>query len=274
MYYFYFVYVAILGGLMYYECATRNHPKWWVTTVVLAPITAPYFLLKSRKESGIILLMVFMATFTGVTLAEIILYKNYVKDHKYDDLPPVTSQMIRLSEELKKSTFRLDSALIKLENLSKVESRINEIRKTIEFIGVLREIMYENQNAIERLVKHTVNHQQYFEKKDLQWVFDIQDFYHNRNVIRHYQSLEKYLDEFEDLLRYTYENFYFITDHKDTEHLKNYDEYYIRYRRAVDSHNRFNVKRIEFQNEYLKKHPKIKPYLPGERQTETFRLWD
>ena len=65
-----------------------------------------------------------------------------------------------------------------------------------------------------------------------------------------------------------------ITEFKDTETLKNYDEYYLRYRRAVDSHNRFNVKRIEFQNQFLIKYPEIKAYLPGERQTETFRLWE
>ena len=61
---------------------------------------------------------------------------------------------------------------------------------------------------------------------------------------------------------------------KNADMYKNYDEYYLRYRRAVDSHNRFNVKRIDFQNSFLKKHPEIKPYLPGERQTETFRLWE
>jgi len=75
-------------------------------------------------------------------------------------------------------------------------------------------------------------------------------------------------------LKYTHVNFYNITEYKTREHLKNYDEYYLRYRRAVDAHNRFNVKRIEFQNSFLKKHPDIKPYLPGERQTETFRLWE
>ena len=56
--------------------------------------------------------------------------------------------------------------------------------------------------------------------------------------------------------------------------LKNYDEYYLRYRRAVDSHNRLNVNRIVFQNAFLLKYPDIKPYLPGKRQTDTFRVWE
>jgi len=90
----------------------------------------------------------------------------------------------------------------------------------------------------------------------------------------HYKSLEAYLDNFEALLTYSYTNFYNIKDAKSKGHLKNYDEYYLRYRRAVDAHNRFNVKRIEFQNEFLHKYPSIKPYLPGKRQTETFMLWE
>ncbi len=242
--------------------------------VLFAPITTPYFILKSRKETGIILLMVFLTTFSAVGALEAYLYSKYYEKNKYTHLPPMTRQLIRLSEDLKVSTMSLDQALVKLENLSKVESRIHEIKNTIEFIGVLRNIMQENQEAIKRLVKYTSDYKDFFAGRDLEWVFNIQTFYNNRNVISHYKSLQKYLDNFEELLKYTYVNFYHITEHKTKEHLKNYDEYYIRYRRAVDSHNKFNVKRIDFQNKYLSQHPKIKPYLPGERQTDTFRLWE
>lgn len=189
-------------------------------------------------------------------------------------MSPVIRKMIVLSEQLKKSTAELDDALVKLENLSKVESRIHEIKKTISFIHELRDIMRKNQEDIERLKQYTDDYKQFFVKKDLAWVFDVQRFYHNRNVVNHYRSLEKYLFSFEELLEYTYVNFYNITQIKSEEHLKNYDEYYLRYRRAVDSHNRFNVKRIDFQNAYLHQYPQTKPYLPGERQTETFRLWE
>lgn len=197
-----------------------------------------------------------------------------MKKNKHLQLPPVTRQMIQLSEELKLSTEKLDNALVKLESLSKVQSRINEIKKTIEFIHQLRSIMIENQEAIKRLVKYTSDYKSFFDRKDLFWVFNIQKFYNDRNVIQHYKSLETYLDSFEDLLKYTHINFYNITEHKSKEQLNNYDEYYMRYRRAVDSHNRFNVKRINFQNSFLEKYPDVKPYLPGERQTETFKLWE
>ena len=259
---------------MLLECRKNALPHWWAAVVLFAPVTAPFFFYRSRKEESMVLIMVFLCLFSIVAGIEFYLYARYMDVNKYADLPPVTRQMIRLSEELRQSTIDLDTALIKLENLSKVESRTREIEKTIDFIGKLRIIMTQNKAAIDKLVIFAKNHKDFFEKKELFWVMDIQQFYKNYNVVQHYKSLQKYLDNFEELLRYTYTNFSYITEHKSAEHLKNYDEYYLRYRRAVDSHNRFNVKRIEFQNKYLLAHPEIKAYLPGERQTETFRLWE
>jgi hypothetical protein len=259
---------------MFYECSSKTLPKWWPVMVFFAPITTPYFIFKSRKESGIILFMIFLTTFSAVAGAEIFLYANFMEKNKYSQMAPVTRQMIQLSEELKISTLKLDHDLVKLEAISKVESRIHEIKKTIEFIDGLRITLVENQDAIARLVKYTSDFKQFFAGQDMAWVIHLQKFYNNRAVVQHNKSLGKYLDNFESLLKYTYVNFYYITEHKSPEHLKNYDEYYIRYRRAVDSHNRFNVKRLDFQNAFLKKYPDLKPFLPGERQTDTFRLWE
>ena len=241
--------------------------------VLLAPITSPYFIFKSRRESGLVFFMIFLASFSAVGASEFLLFKNYMEKNKYSHLSPLVIQMIRLSEELKGSTLKFDTALVKLETLSKVESRVLEIKNTIEFIGELKTIMVENKDAIQRLEKFTEDYKQSFQGRDLEWVIHIHNFYNDRAVIQHYNSLEKYLFSFQELLEYVYENFLNITEMKSEEHQKNYDEYYMRYRRAVDSHNRFNVRRIEFQNSYLKQYPDIRPYLPGERQTETFRLW-
>lgn len=274
VYYLYFPFAAILAGFIYNECRKKQLPIWWAAVVLCAPVTAPYFIYQSRKEEGMSLAVIVLSLFIVVAGAEIYLYSDYKEENKYAHLPPITRQMVSLANNLRKSTLNLDQGLVRLENLSKVESRIHEISKTIEFIGKLRVIMNTNRVAIEQLVQFTNAHQEFFLKKDLKWVFHIQHFYNNRNVTQHYKSLTRYLDSFEELLRYTYTNFYNITELKTPESLQNYDEYYIRYRRAVDSHNRFNVKRIEFQNDYIKKFPDVKSYLPGERQTETFRLWD
>ncbi|MCP3944475.1 MAG: hypothetical protein GY710_23755 [Desulfobacteraceae bacterium] len=274
MYYIYFPYVLLLAGLMLFECHKKKHPRWWAGVVLMAPITTPYFIFKSRKTEGMIIFMIFLASFAGMAAYEFYTYIDMREKNRFAHLPPITRQIIRLSDSVKKTTLELDKALVRLEIISKVESRLKELQHTIEFIEKLRVIMAKNQTSIKQLVKFTSDYKSYFVKKDLNWVYQIQLFYTNRNVLIHYKSLKAYLDNFEALLIYTHTNFYNITKLKSKDILKNYDEYYIRYRRAVDAHNKFNVKRIEFQNKFLLKYPDIKPYLPGKRQTETFLLWE
>lgn len=274
MYYIYFPYVVILAFLLFAECLEKKLPRWWAVMVLIAPLTTPYFIFKSRKEEGIVLFTVFLTSFSIMAGSEVFLYSKHIEKNQYLHLPPVTRQMLKLTDNLKKSTEKLDIQLVELEALSKVESRIHEIKKTIEFITTIRITIVENQQAIKQLEKYTTDYKSYFLGKDLAWVFDIQKFYNNRNVVQHYKSLDKYLNDFDELLKYTYVNFYNITEHKNPEHLKNYDQYYFRYRRAVDSHNRLNVKRLNFQNDFLAKHPIVQSYLPGKRQTDTFKLWD
>lgn len=217
--------------------------------------------------------MIFLTCFTAVTAGEFFLYSRMKAKHKYEDLPPITRQLIRYSEILKQTTQHLDDCLVKLEEQSKVQSKASKLAQTIDYIEVLRNAMYHNQAAITQVKKFIHDHRDYFVKKDLLWVYEIEQFYNNRIVIQHFKSLEAYLDNFENLLKYCYKNFDSITKAKSKAQLSNYDEYYLRYRRAVDAHNRFNVKRIGFQNKFLKKYPEIQPYLPAERQAEPFRLW-
>ena len=273
MYYIYFPYIVILSLLMFLECSKQNRPKWWAVMVFFAPVTAPWFIFKSRQASGVIPVMIFLTTFSAVGGFQFYLYANYMEKNKYSDLPPIARKMVYLADELKESTLKFDTALIKLENLSKIESRLNEIKSTIDFIDELRGIEIENKNVIIRLNQYLNQYKSFFVKKDMSWIFGIQEFYDNYNVIQHHKSLKKYLNSFEDLLRYTYINYYNINDLKSQEHLKNYDQYYLRYRRDVNSHNKFNVKRINFQNKFIKSHPKVQKYLPGTRQTESFKLW-
>ncbi len=274
MYYLYFPYVAVLAALMHYDCKKKKRPGWWAVLVFFAPVTTPYFIFKAHKKSRILYLLIFCITFCAMAGLEVFLYSKYMDKNRYSRESHVTRTMVLLSEELKTGTTELDRALVELENLSKVESRIHEIKNTLEFIDKLRVLLLENQDNIYQIVTQASDYESYFLKKNLIWVLNIKSFYQNRNVIQHVKSLEKYLNAFEELLKYTYVNFYNITEYKNNEHLKNYDEYYLRYRRAVDSHNRFNTKRIDYQNQFIKKYPDVTSYLPGERQTETFNLWE
>ncbi len=273
MYFFYFPFIVLLAGFMAYDCHRRQEPMWWALAVFLAPVTTPYFIFKSRKAEGIMLFMIFLASFSFVAGIEFYTWAKEKEKNKYAHLPPITRQTIRFSEILKQTTVELDQALVKLEEMSKVESRISELKSTIEFISELRIIIEKNQDAINRFVKFTSDYKSYFVKNELNWVYHIKEFYTSRQVIVHYRSLGEYLDNFDALLKFTYKNFEHITEAKTASALSNYDEYYLRYRRAVDRHNKFNVVRIEFQNDFLHKYPQIKSYLPGRRQTDTFRLW-
>jgi hypothetical protein len=259
---------------MLFECTKRKRPKWWALIVLLAPITTPYFIFKSRKTEGIILFTVFLATFTGMAAFEFYTYANMREKNKYAHLPPITRQVIWLSDDLKETTNELDKALVNLEKISKIESRLKDMEHTIKLIETIRILVAKNEASITRLIKFTTDYKAYFVKKELNWVYQIQLFYTNRNVLTHYKSLQSYLDDFDALLKYTHANFDKITKVRSKEHLKNYDQYYFIYRRSVDTHNRFNVKRIEFQNQFLLKYPEIKDYLPGKRQTEAFLFWE
>lgn len=258
---------------MLFDCFRRKEPLWWAGAVLLAPVTTPYFIFKSRKSEGIIPFMVFLASFSFVVGMEFYTWTREIEADKYAHLPPITRQTLRFSEILKETTADLDQALVKLEDLSKVESRITEIKATIDFIEDLRIVIERNKDAVDRFVKFIDDYESYFVKNQLNWVYHIQKFYTSREVRLHFNSLADYLDNFEALLRFTYENFDGITQNRTPSTLKNYDEYYLRYRRAVDRHNKFNVLRIEFQNGFLQEYPDVRPYLPGNRQTDTFRLW-
>lgn len=260
---------------MFFECHRHNLPKWWAAIVFAAPVTTPYFIIKSRKGKGFIwVLFIFFACVALVLAGEIFLYSRTKEQYKYEHLPPVTRQLIRYSEILKQTTHKLDTELVELELQSKVQSKVNKIEQTIVFIDELRKSMHDNREAIKQIVSFGEAHENFFLTQDLKWVYEIQKFYNNRIVTQHFESLEKYLDNFETLLRFCCENFDSINERKNLVVLKNYDEYYMRYRRAVDSHNRLNVKRIEFQNTYISRHPEIREYLPAKRQTEAFRLWE
>lgn len=278
MYYIYLAFILILSGLMFLECKRKGLPKWWSAIVLAAPITTPYFIVKSRKGKSLVPILIFLVCLSFVTAGEIFIYSHMEEKLKYANLPPVTRQLLRYSEILKTTTQNLDKDLSELEMKSKLQSNVDKLEQTIEFVNELRQAIYDNQAAIQQMVEFVEHNSRFFTKTNLQWVYEIKSFYNNRIVIVNLESLETYLDAFENLLRFCYLNFDAITKAESRIHLKNYDEYYLRYRRAVDSHNRLNLKRIQFQNKFVKRYPEIQEYLPAKRHakrhTDALRFWE
>lgn len=269
----YFPYVLVLAFVFVVYFIRNKYPVSWALVILAAPITVPYYILKTNREKGVIYVMLFLSTFSAVAAGEIILYSIKKEEMKYAGMPPIKRQMVQLTENLKNSTRKLDQAILQLEEMSKVESSVDKIKETIDYIDYVRVLLENNQEAVSMLVEYVKNYSSYFEQKNINWVSKIDKYYKSPSVIKHHETLKKYLNEFEDLLQYTLRNFYEITVLKQPKARKNYDHYYLEYRRAVDRHNKYNVRRIEFQNQFLKENPSLKKYLPGERQTDSFRIW-
>jgi len=271
--YIYLPYAVLLSVLIFIECKKKKQAKWWPALVFLFPPAAPVLLLKTRKSKSRILSLAFLITFLMVLGGEFFLY-IYNKKNPEDMVPPVIKQIIQLNEDIKKTTIDLYNASGKLDSLSMVQSRITDIKSTIETIGKLRQLVDENQKAIDRLIRFTEDHEVFFHRKNLSWIFAIRDFYTDYHVVQHQKSRVDYFATFETLLKYTHTNFENIMELKSQQHMKSYDVYYLRYRRAADSHNRFNKKRIAFQMDFMEEHPEVKPFLPGAHQQEPFKFWD
>jgi hypothetical protein len=139
---------------MLYDCYQQKQPRWWALAVLFAPVTTPYFIFKSRKESGVILFMVFIVTFCAVTGGEFFLYSKDMDRHSYTRQMPEIRQMIRLSDHLKTTTMKLDHELSILENLTKIQSRAPEIKSTFEFVEHLKNLLVINQEAIKQAVTY------------------------------------------------------------------------------------------------------------------------
>ncbi|MCK5349646.1 MAG: hypothetical protein KAJ25_09670, partial [Desulfobacula sp.] len=209
---------------------------------------------KTRRGSGTILVVIFLIIFLMVSAGGIFYYVSNKKTTTQDNVPPIIKQMIKLNEDIKKSTIDIYNASGKLDSISMVQSRITDIKSTIELISELRQLVKDNQKVIDRLLVFTQDHEEFFNRKNLAWVFAIKEFYNDHNVIQHHKSRVNYLASFETLLTYTHTNFKDIMENKSQKHMKNYDAYYMRYRVAADSHNRFNKKRIGFQTVFVEKY--------------------
>ncbi len=191
-----------------------------------------------------------------------------------DNTPPILKQILKLNDNIKKTTTDLYNASGKLDSLSMVQSRIADIKSTISLIGRLREMVKKNQKEIDDLVRFAEDHEEFFHRKNLAWIFAIRTFYSDQNVIEHHKSRINYLAAFEALLKYTQDNFQFIMEHKSQQHMNNYDVYYLRYRRAADIHNSSNRKRIAFQRQFIEEYPEVSPFIPGSHHLGAFKFWD
>lgn len=223
---------------------------------------------KGRKLGAIVALFFLIVTGTGI------FFYSSQKATQDEILPPIIKQMILLNDDIKKTTIDIYNTSGKLDSQGMVQSRKTDIESTVKVINHLRKLLEDNQQAIDKLINFIEDHSDYISRKNLSFLFGIKEFYANHYVIQHRKSLDNYLAAFEALLQYTYANFQNIMEFKSQQHMKSYDIYYMQYRKAADSYNRFNKKRVEFQADFTEEHPEIKSFLPGAHHLEPFKFWD
>ncbi|MCP3943997.1 MAG: hypothetical protein GY710_21305 [Desulfobacteraceae bacterium] len=270
--YIYVSYCLILSLVTLAACPRLGQSRWWAAVVLVLPVATPVFILKLKKGAVTIWLSIFFISFFAVVGTEFFLYTSNKK--KPNRLPPIVLEMIQLNGAVKASTIKLYNASAKLQSLTMAQSRITDLAKALDLIKKLRQMVEQNRSAIDRLIGYTHDHGEYLKRQNLDWAFLIHQFYTDPNVTQHHDSRMKYLAAFEAMLQYTYDNFDNIMELQSSQHMANYDAYYMRYRGVADMHNLFNKKRLDFQKGFIQNNPIVKPFLPGEHQLGDFKFWD
>ncbi|MCK5541574.1 MAG: hypothetical protein KAI40_02700 [Desulfobacterales bacterium] len=272
MFFLYFPYVFLLSLILFVEFTEKKKSKLWALIVFFAPVTAPYYIFRTKKEEGLTWIMIFLASFSVVVASEVTLYTFKKEKMKYSDQPPVIRQALRIADELQETTEKFDYAIIELEEMSRILSGLEKIDETAEYIGTVRLAGGANKATVSKLINYIGNYRSYYNKKNVQWVFLIEEYYKSDVIRRHLDSFEEYLSAFEDLLLFSYKNFYKISELENPKALRNYDAYYLQYRRAAEKFSKYNLQRTEYQNQFVQEHPKIEAYLPGVRQSDVFSI--
>lgn len=273
MYYLYFPYALVVSSLFLIFSIRKKTPVWWALVVLLAPVTAPYYFFKASRGYRAVFTTLFCLSFVLVGAGEGYLYFQEKTDFKSSHFSPVGRQLVQLSKKLRKSTLALDKAIQKLEMLSKVESTRTGIGETLTYIGTVQVRRMENRGDIDRFLAFTRDYRNILEKEGADTLLSMEAYYSSAVVVSHLESLEDYLPAFEELLRYTFDNFRDI-ELRSSKHRENYDAYYMKYRRKVDRHNTFCTKRIQYRNALVHRQPELEYFLPTIHQTEFLRLWE
>jgi len=274
MSYIYLPYIIILTLFITVECKRHHHSFLWVAATAFIPLAGSMLLFKTRGWPGIRLILLSFTFFIAAAGTEVYLFNISHEQHQYRQLPPILKQVIRLNENVKHSTVKIYDLSSKLDSISMVQSRISDIQTTLELIAILELEISNNQMVINNLIDFLNKKHTYLSKKNITWVFSVKKFYQNPIVLRHNEQRSSYYTALKNLLTYTKMNFGKIMKSKSQVHRKNYNVYYMRYRRAADKLNRINRERIQYQHEFIQKFSEVAPLLPGKHQIEPFRFWD
>ncbi len=270
MYYIYYPYVLIISMAMAGICYKQKKPLWWSAVVLFAPVTTPYFIVKSEKKGKWMTL--FLLSFLLVAGAEgYIWYKEYKQD-QIDRLHPVDRTAIRLTNIIEANFSEMNAIMKSLDIKDTIASGKKDIITSKDSIKRGRILIKQSQKATKQFAVLVTDYAPYFQKTHQNWALELKNFYQSRHMVKYYSTTKQYLEEFEKFLNYVQTHFEEIRNHKSRA-MENYDHYFIGYRRGLDRYQKYGNERMKAQMALTNHYPELKKYLPEKIQKRAVNVW-
>ncbi len=273
MYYIYFPYVLILSVAMAILCHKQEKTLWWAVVVLFAPVTTPYFIVKSEKQPPGKWIALFIFTFLIVLGVEGFIWFTQYKQNQFNKLNPVDRVAVRLTRVIEANVAEMNEIMGALDIRNTVASGKKEIVTSKASIKRAKILIRQSQKVTRQFIIFVTDYGPYFQKTRQNWILQLRNFYKNKHMVKYYTSTQQYLDEFERLLNYTQAHFEQIKARKSGE-IQNYDQYFIRYRHGLNIYQRYSDERMKVQIPLVKKYPEVKKYLPARAQTKAVSILD
>ncbi len=273
MYYIYFPYVLILSVAMAALCHQQEKNLWWAAVVFFAPVTAPYFIVKSEKQSTGKWIALFIFTFALVLGTEGFIWFTQYKQDQYNKLNPVDRAAVRITRVIEANVSEMNQIMGALDIRNTVASGKKEIITSKASIKRAKILLRQSQKATNQFTVFVTDYGPYFQKTRQNWILQLRNFYKNKHMIKYYTSTQQYLNEFERLLNYVQTHFEQIRSRKSQE-MQNYDQYFIRYRHGLNIYQKYSDERMKVQTVLIKNYPELKKYLPAGAQTKAVSILD
>lgn len=272
MFFIYFPCALIASIVVYFDSVKQQMPLWWGPLVFFAPAAIPFYLIKTRRKKSIIPITVFVVICILVGIGEALLYSGMKEKVEFARHSPAAREILKFTGNIRYIVKQLNYFTVQLEELSGVGASTENIIETLAFTGAMQSLMKEHATAVKRLTLAVDDYRNILVAEKLDWVLNIEEYYSETVVIKYIKSLDHYLETFESLLKYTAKHFEDI-QMKSAKHRKNYNGYYMNYARALDRHSRIDVGRMKYQHNFLRRYPKLEPYLLKMLDSRFFKIW-
>ncbi|MBF0302203.1 MAG: hypothetical protein HQK73_04120 [Desulfamplus sp.] len=272
MFYIYFVFSLIAAIFVYIDSEKHQMPRWWSAIIFFAPITMIYYIIQTRQKKSLIPLTVLVVIFVLVGIGESFLYTRIKNKIIYSSYSATAREILGFADELRYSVEQLNSLTLELEGMNSIDSSPAKINEVLYFINTMKESIKKNDRVVKKFLLVVNDYRDILIKEKFDWLIKIEEYYNQPVVIKYLNHLDLYLEAFYSLLQYTGENFQEINS-RTPLYIKNYDGYYMNYVRELESHNRIDVVRMQFQHNFLVHYPQLEPYLPTIIKTRFMNIW-